>query len=251
MITRFRIIGRTTERTGTRRAGVHTGRGVGVAHLAALCSLLLVGCAAGRTSSVGAIADPAPVAASLRGSTTLEAPTRIDFRWQLNEQGARVSGVGVARIEPPFRARLDLFLDNNESVISAALVDDDLRLPPGAPDDVLPPVELMWGTLGVFRPFAGTRLVGGEQLSGGGERLRYEHADGRALDFETRLGTLGAVELLDGETLVEWVRLEMEPSERYPMKATYRNLVDFRELEITRTSVRSAESFDPAIWDPR
>lgn len=216
-----------------------------------LAVLLLAGCSAGRAASMGPITDPGPVAESLRGRTHLEAPTRIDFRWELNEQGARVSGVGVARVEPPFRARLDLFLDNNESVISAALVDDDLRLPTGAPDDVLPPVELMWGTLGVFRPFAGTRLVRGERLADDGERLRYEHADGRALDFETRQGTLGAVELLQGETLVEWVRLEMESDDRYPMKATYRNLVDFRELEITRTSVRTSEPFDPAIWDPR
>lgn len=219
--------------------------------ITALLAVATSSCTAGRAASVGPVANPAPIAETLRGTTRLEAPARIDFRWVLNEQGARVSGVGVARIEPPFRARLDLFLDNNESVISAALVDDDLRLPPGAPDDVLPPVELMWGTLGVFRPFAGTRLAGGERLADGGERLRYVHPDGRTLDFETRDETLGAVELLEGETLLEWVRLEMEPDDRYPRTATYRNLVDFRELEITRTSVRSADPFDPAIWDPR
>ena len=50
----------------------------------------------------------------------------------------------MARIEPPSKARLDLFLDNGEGVLSAALVDDELRLPHGAPEDILPPVELMW-----------------------------------------------------------------------------------------------------------
>lgn len=216
-----------------------------------LLAIVVAGCATGRVASVGSISDPGPVAESLRGKTNLQARSRIDFRWELNEQGARVSGVGVARIEPPFKARLDLFLDNGETVIAAALVDDELRLPPGAPDDVLPPVELMWGTLGVFRPISGTRLVGGERLPEDGERLRYAHADGRLLDFETRGGTLGAVELLEGESLVEWVRLEMGEDGRYPTRATYRNLVDFRELEITRTSARPAEPFDPAIWDPR
>ena len=37
----------------------------------------------------------------------------------------------------------------------------------------------------------------------------------------------------------------------FPESATYRNLVDFRELQIIRTDVSAAESFDPAIWDPR
>ena len=146
------------------------------------------GCGPQRLSVVGPLGDPAATARSLRSGTGLEEPVRIDFRWRLNESGSRVSGVGVARIEPPHRARLDLFLDNDESVTAAALVDDELRLPPGAPDDILPPVQLLWGTLGVFRPTDDARLVGGDRLQGSAERLRYTYDDGTQLHYQVEDG---------------------------------------------------------------
>jgi hypothetical protein len=207
-------------------------------------------CGPKRLAVVGPLDDPDATAAALRARTRIEEPVRIDFRWRLNEAGSRVSGVGVARIEPPHRARLDLFLDNDESVMSAALVDDDLRLPRGAPDDILPPVELMWATLGVFRPMDGARLIGGERLEGSPERLRYAYDDRIELHFEIDEGAVEALELVEGADVVQWVRLERDGG-RYPLSARYRNLVDFRELEITRTSVSPADAFDPAIFDPR
>ena len=160
-------------------------------------------------------------------------------------------GVGVARVEPPYRARLDLFLDNGETVISAAVVDDELRLPPGAPDDVLPPIELMWGTLGVFRPLAGASLLGGDRLDNDADRLRYGTTGGRELHYEVDADGLRAVEVVEGTSLVEWVRLTSGGSGVFPEAATYRNLVDFRELRIVRTDVAASQSFDPGIWDPR
>jgi hypothetical protein len=190
-------------------------------------------------------------ARAVERGTRLDEPVRIDFTWELNESGSRVDGVGVARIEPPYRARLDLFLDNGESVISAALVDDELRLPYGSPDDVLPPVDLMWGTLGVFRPFGETRLVGGDRLEDRSERLRYRYPDGTELHYEIASDAVRALELMEGTSVVQWVRLVHEGQSRYPKSATYRNLVEFRELKITRESVAFAERFDPAIWDPR
>lgn len=181
----------------------------------------------------------------------LPGPTRIDFVWTLNERGSRVDGVGVARVEPPYRARLDLFLDNGETVVSAVVVEDELRLPPGAPDDVLPPVDLMWAVLGVFRPVGGSTLSGGDRLENGAERLRYRLDERTELHFEVGQHDLRAVEMLDGDAVIQWVRLDGAEGERFPTSATYRNLVDFRELTITRNAVAPAESFDPAIWDPR
>ncbi len=213
--------------------------------------LLLVACGPRRLEVVGPIEGPEGVAESVERSTRLTEPTRIDFTWRLNEGGSRLSGDGVARIEPPYRARLDLFLENGESVISAALVDDDLRLPPGAPHDVLPPVDLMWGTLGVFRPMEGMELVAGERLEEGARRLRYREPGGEELRYELVDDTVRALEVVERGSVVEWVRLEPSDDGRYPESATYRNLVDFRELEITRTSVRATAPFDPAIWDPR
>ena len=212
---------------------------------------LVAGCGPQRLAVIGPLAEPMRNASAVEDGTRLDEAVRIDFDWTLNEAGSRIGGQGVARIEPPYRARLDLFLDNGESVVSAAVVDDELRLPYGAPDDVLPPVDLMWGTLGVFRPMAGTRLVGGERLEEEARRLRYRYEDGMELHYEVDPSRLRAVELLEGGRLVQWVRLAQDVGDRYPQTATYRNLVDYRELKIDRRSVREAESFDPAIFDPR
>lgn len=212
---------------------------------------LMAGCGPGRTVAVGPLPDPGGAARAAADAARLTEPARIEFRWELNEAGSRVEGVGVARVESPFRARLDLFLDNGEGVVSAALVDDELRLPFGAPDDVLPPVELMWGTLGVFRPLPTARLEGGDELEGAAQRFRYRADDQVELHYELSGGRVRVVEMLRGTSVVQWVRLTEAKDGGYPAAATYRNLVDFRELKITRTAVIPAESFDPSIWDPR
>ena len=214
------------------------------------CASVLVSCGPKRVAVIGPAADPAVTAERLAERTELPQATRIDFAWTLNERGSRVDGVGVARVERPYHARLDLFLDNGETVVSAAMVDDELRLPAGAPDDVLPPVGLVWSVLGVFRPVSGSTLEGGDRLQNGAERLRYR-IDGRTeLHFEAERH-LKAVEMLDRGSVVQWVRVEVDEGERFPTAAVYRNLVDFRELRITRSAVAAADSFDPGIWDPR
>ena len=216
-----------------------------------LASVLLAGCGPKRLAVIGPLTDPGRVAEALEGRSRVTAPTRIDFSWELNEEGSRASGVGVARVEPPYRARLDLFLENGETVVAAALVDDELRLPYGAPDDILPPVELMWGTLGVFRPVRGARLLGGDRLEGAAERLRYGSDQGTEIHYEVASGQVEGLEMLEGQTVVQWVRLDNAEDGGYPESATYRNLVDFRELKITRQRVTEAQPFDPSIWDPR
>lgn len=216
-----------------------------------LLAVLVAGCGPKRLQVLGPMDSPDAVAEAMAAETRLRAPTRIDFTWRLNEAGDRLSGVGVARVEPPYRARLDLFLENGESVISAALVDDELRLPPGARDDVLPPVDLMWGTLGVFRPVEGARLLSGDRLADGARVLRYAYPHGEEVHFQLSGDAMRALEVMEDGGMVEWVRLEPADDGGYPRSVTYRNLVDFRELEITRTGVRAADSFDPEIWDPR
>lgn len=195
--------------------------------------------------------DVAATVRALERGTRVETPVRIDFTWHLNESGSRISGDGVARIEAPYRARLDLFLHNGETVVTAALVGDDLRLPPGSPDDILPPADLMWSALGVFRPMERARLVGGDRLEGQAGRLRYRYDDGTELHYEVEKGNVRLLELLEGESVVQWVRMSHDGDLRYPKETTYRNLVDFRELKITRESVAAADPFDPAIFDLR
>lgn len=197
------------------------------------------------------MSDASATARTLERSTRLSEPLQIWFSWQLNESGSRVDGLGVARVEPPYRARLDLFLQNGEGVVTAALVDDELRLPYGSREDVLPPVGLMWGVLGVFRPTPGAELAGGDRLEDDAQRLRYTAPSGAEVHYELADGSLRSVELLRSDDVVEWVRLVSEDDAPYPVEATYRNLAEYRELKITRDSLHLVDSFDPRIWDPR
>ncbi len=202
--------------------------------------------------------EPAPppvnaprTALALEAHTALTEPIRVVFGWQLNESGTHVKGRGVARIEPPYRARLDLFLNNGETVVRAALVDGDLRLPPGAPTDLLPPPDLMWSVLGVFRPGTDAALVGAERVDGGGVLLHYRYGDGRGLDVRVVEQSVRRLEVLDrGGHTVERVELGFDGSGRYPEEATYRDLSAFRELKLTRESVERVEPYPPDIWNP-
>lgn len=230
---------------------IHAWRARLRAAVALLMGALVAGCGPKRLAVIAPMPDPAVRAHELERRTVLVEPIQIRFSWHLNEAGARMQGLGVARVEPPYRARLDLFLDNGETVLSAALVDDELRLPYGARQDFLPPIGLMWGTLGVFRPLGGAELEGGERLEGGAQRLRYRDAD-TELHYEVAGGMLRGVELMDGEDVLQWVRVEPADDGRYPAEAIYRNLVEYRELRIDRESLeRRASPFDPEIWDPR
>jgi hypothetical protein len=209
-----------------------------------------VACGPRQLAVIGPVADPQTTARRLSDDTGLEGPLRIVFGWELNDAGQRVGGRGVARVEPPYKARLDLFLGNGETVISAALVEGDLRLPPGAPDDILPPPDLMWGALGIFRPVGDAQLVGADQLEGEAVRLRYRHDDGREVRYQVEDGVLTVLELLQEGRVVQRVDVAPERVERYPVEATYRHLGEFRELKLVRESLSVVDPFDPEIWDP-
>jgi hypothetical protein len=212
-------------------------------------ALVVAGCARRRVVVVAPALDANQTALALEDYTSLEEPLRIIFDWELNEQGVRVDGRGVARIEPPYKARIDLFL-GSEPILKAALVNGELVMPPGMPDDILPPPDLMWGVLGVFRPEYGAELMGGDELEGGTTRLRYRYADGTELHYQTQDGILKRLELIDGGSVVQWVEIDLEENGRYPVEATYRNLAEFRELKITRDRLDRVETFPSDIWDP-
>jgi hypothetical protein len=180
--------------------------------------------------------------------TALSEPLRIDFEWSLNEARQRHRGVGVARIAPPYRARLDLFTEDLETVLSAVLDDGVLQLPPDSRDDILPPTDLMWGTLGIIRPHD-VQLLGAEHMEGDALRLRYAYPDGSELHYFVAEGIARSLELLEGGHVVQRVDLEMAGQLRYPAEATYRNLTAFRELTIVRRSLTAVPMFDPEIWD--
>ncbi len=178
-------------------------------------------------------------------------PNRILFRWSAREPDFRGSGVGVARVEPPYRARLDLFLDNGETAAIAALVDDELRIPESLHADLVPPAPLLWAVLGVFRPGAGAEMLQG-RASDGTIEVRYRLRAGDQVGFRLRGGALRAAVLLDGNAVVQDVYVSDPDAEAvFPREATYRNLPDYRELKLILESVEHVESFPPDIWTPR
>ncbi len=188
------------------------------------------------------------VAAALEGNPFPRA-TRVIFDWSIREPNLRIGGSGVARLEPPDRARLDLFLENGQSVLAVALVDDDLRAPMGTPLQVVPSPPLLWASLGVFRPGAGVTLLGAEQR-GEALRLRYRLDDGDELMYQIRDGRLTGVELVHEGNALHQVSLDRPAEWELPREATYRNLASFRELKVTVESVENVTSYPADIWSP-
>ncbi|MSR35928.1 MAG: hypothetical protein EXR95_04680 [Gemmatimonadetes bacterium] len=189
------------------------------------------------------------MALRLEATTALEQPLRIFFQWSMSDRDARFQGRGVARVEPPYRARLDLFLGNGETVARAALVEDELRLPPGAPEGIIPPAEILWGVLGIFRPGRNSQLLGGEALGEGRVRLRYRLPNGIELRFTVLGGRVEEVERLRQGQTVERVVVTPGDQDRYPLEASYRDLAAFRELKLTRERLEEVEAFPPDIWE--
>ena len=182
--------------------------------------------------------------------TRLREPTRAIFAWSLNEAGMRVHGRGVARMEPPYRLRLDLFLENGETLAQAALVGDDIRIPPWTPAEVIPPPPLLWAALGVFRPGNGVPLVGGETPSENEIVLRYLLSSEMQLRFKITDGDVEEAELIRDGHVEERVRVVRADAANALPDATYRNLRAFRELRIALETVEHVEGFPPDIWYP-
>ena len=180
----------------------------------------------------------------------IERPSRLTFAWRGREPGFRGSGTGVARVQPPDRARLDLFLDNGETAAIAALVGDELRVPAALPLELVPPPPLMWAALGVYRPGADALLLEGRRANGGLE-LHLRLPGGDSVRYRLRGRRVAEAAVLSGGAVVQRVEVSgPRAGSDYPSEATYRNLRDYRELKLQLESSEDAEPFPPYIWDP-
>ncbi|MEJ2540314.1 MAG: hypothetical protein P8188_10125 [Gemmatimonadota bacterium] len=220
------------------------------AHLAALVVALLSGCAGGASAPriVTPLPDPAAALREMEDRTVLEQPTRIFFDWTLTEEGIRVRGRGVARVQPPDRARLDLFLSNGEAVAGAILIGDELTLPVSLPSDILPPPELLWGTVGMIRLGSTTEVVQGGELEDGATLLQTRLPTQEGVLYRVRDGQVRMIEQTTGDGTVVKRLAAAYDGAAIPAEAVYRDLTAFRELTLTRDRVEHVEGFAPHIW---
>ena len=155
----------------------------------------------------------------------------------------------MARVEPPDKARLDLFLDNGETAGVAVLVGSELRVPVEVPDDLIPPPPLLWAVFGVFYPGRDAVLLNGT-VADGTLTVEYALAAGERVRFRVRGGTVREAVLIENDAVVERVELSERGDGSYPLEATYRNFPDYRELKLELESFEYADPFPPDIWNP-
>jgi hypothetical protein len=175
--------------------------------------------------------------------TAPDRPLRAVFGWRILDGDARFSGEGAARVEAPYRARLDLFGPNGEGYLSAALVGTDLRLP-GEPDRALPPPAMIWSVLGVIRPPDGAMLLGTREEAAELElvygvadsRLRYTVQAGRLRLAEWRGGGRRMVVELRGGT------------GGLPEVSFYRDWAQNTELQTELETVEEVDPYPADIW---
>jgi hypothetical protein len=211
-----------------------------------LFAAVAAGCASGGSAPPAPVGPPdAGIEAAALSSTGLDRPLQLVFDWKLAEREARFTGKGVARIEGD-RARLDLFGPRGESYLSAVLIGRRLQLPAGLEFVPLPPPDLFWSVLGIFRPPAGGDLVATRE-DGTTRRLDYRRGD----DYWTfrlegdRLTDAEWVGAEDGRRTVE---LEGRDARGVPEKATYRDWPAFVELNLELREVHEVDGFPNDIW---
>lgn len=214
----------------------------------ALFASVAIACAPGARPLAGS-----PTTASLPPAVLSRSPQQLRFTWSYKDETFEATGDGVVRHAPPAKARLDFFLRNGMAGGYAILVDDSLMVP--GIDLVrrfLPPVPLLWATLGRLAlpaaPDTVARMVG-DTLRADLGVLRGRDAsvaDGRAwrVSFGGRM--LGRVERIEGGRVVEWITRRRNSAGQ--LELTYVHEQAKRRLGITVTDTTLVEGFDDAIF---
>jgi len=190
------------------------------------------------------------LARSAIAATAPSRPLKLVFDWSLQDRDAHFAGKGAARVEPPYRARLDLFGPRNEGYLTAAVVGEVVRIPPAAQAQasLVPPPALLWTVLGVLSPPSDARLTAVRRA---GDQTRLEYARGAdRWRFTLVGGKLRQAELDRSGTGRQSVALKGEGPLGLPKQAVYRDYAAFRELTLTLDRADEAEPFPPATWSP-
>jgi hypothetical protein len=175
---------------------------------------------------------------------------RILFDFRVRESDLRFNGRGLARVQPPYRVRLDLFSTGGENIFQAALVEGNLRIPPWAPRELAPPPALLWAALGIFRPDPDLALL--DATAGEGDRitLRYGGREDLELRFRIRDEHLTRAELYRGGHLMEEVDLTLDEAAGTVLETVYRNRALYLELTFSLESAENVAPFPAEIWYP-
>ena len=215
--------------------------------------LFIAACAPAASIQPPASQDPPQpqLAQQLVEATALGRPLHIVFSWTFTEENARFSGRGSTRVEPPYKARLDLFGPRGETYLAAAAVGDSLRLPPNlapAVRSIVPPIALLWSALGVLRAPEGARLAATAQR-GDTVIVGYTRAEER-WSFRAVAGRLQYAEWNGPNSGRRTVELRGAGAFNLPAVAVYRDWAAFRELTLTLDQANEAPSFSADIWFP-
>ena len=204
----------------------------------------------------------APAAQPLRGEATrtvlppatLSAkPQQLRFTWSYKDPTFEANGDGVVRTLAPDHGRLDFFLKNGMAGGYAILVADSLTIP--GPDLVrrfLPPVPLLWATLGRLA-VPGTRdtmaRIDGDTLRADFGILNKGDAsksDGRVWRVTYAGTAIARVERIEDGKVVEWVSRHRGPTGQWELRYVHERAN--RGLRIAVTDTTIVEGFDDAIW---
>jgi hypothetical protein len=210
-----------------------------------LLAATVAACATASATPSGGPPDPG-AAARLSAATQQTRRLHVVFEWSLTDREFRLNGRGVLRVDSAQRARVDLF-DPRGNTLAAAIVDGEtMRIagPPGA-EKMLPPSNLMWAAIGVFRQPTDAPLVA-TKATGTTTQLEYARDDRRY--------TFG----FDNEVLrhVEWTAggsrrtVELIGASKFglPAEGKFRDWTEFRELTLRATDVAEAAKFDADVW---
>lgn len=213
--------------------------------------LVAVGCAPAAVQTPDAGPPQPQLARQLMESSALDRPLRLVFSWNYTEENARFSGRGATRVEPPYKARLDLFGPRGETYLAAAAVGDELRLPAGmAPSlrAMVPPVALLWTALGVLRAPEGATLASTQQR---GDTLVIGYTrEQERWSFRAVGGRLQYAEWIGPQSGRKTVELRGSAAHNLPAVAVYRDWPAFRELTLTLDQVNEVTSFPEDTWYP-
>ena len=226
------------------------GRGWG-GPLAVVLAITVVGCAPPARPLVGA-----PTRAVLPPTAISTVPTVLRFTWQYKDETFEANGDGAVRRQGPDRARLDFFLSNGMAGGYAILVGDSLTVPGiDLVRRMLPPVPLLWGSLGrlAVPPARDTvARMDGDTLRADLGQLRGRDAsgaDGRAWRVAFAGTALTRVERIEDGKVIEW--MSRIPGADGTLRLQYVHERGKRRLAIAVSDTTIVEAFDDAIWRRR